>query len=47
MDGFSSMPALSNGGNTGDPLVLNVNPGGQSLGLDAFDPDMPFDDGLL
>ncbi len=48
MASFNSMPALTSGGAPGaDALGLSVNQAGQSLGIDAFDQDLGFDESLL
>ncbi len=49
MASFNSMSAAMTAGATpvGDPLGLTVNQTGQSMGLEAFDHDLAFDESLL
>ena len=47
MESFTAMPALSSGATTTPGDALGLNAAGQSLGMDAFDQDLNFDDALL
>ncbi|KAL7621921.1 hypothetical protein AAE478_007421 [Parahypoxylon ruwenzoriense] len=43
---FNSMPALQSGASPGDPMGLNAM-AGSGLGIDAFEPDLNFDESML
>jgi hypothetical protein len=46
MAAYNSMPVLSSAAPPG-PDALGLHAGGQSLGIDAFDQELSFDEALL